>query len=57
MDDEDEPTVLVVDAGTFKWSVGFAGHDTPLAAWGLKTPLLPTDTAIRERRESMWAHA
>lgn len=55
-DDEDDAHLLVIDAGSFKWSIGFAGDDTPLAVWGLHVPLVRTEAAIRQRRESMWAH-
>ena len=55
-DDDDDELALVIDAGSSKWSVGFAGDDTPLAVWGLKVPLLRTAGAIRERRETMWSH-
>ena len=55
-DDDDDELALVIDAGSSKWSVGFAGDNTPLAVWGLKVPLLRTAGAIRERRETMWSH-
>ena len=34
MEEEEDAPVLVIDAGTSKWSVGFAGDDTPLEGCG-----------------------